>query len=415
MQRGILSSLDAKGGRVTTEALMKEISPAGDLSDAFRISFYRALRGLLKRGRICWDKEHGGHKSPYGQVSSRRKRILLIDVDSTILNLALAKISSYHKSQGNIVELQRGQNVASRLVDYDAVYISCVFTKSADTARKLARQFPKSVVHLGGSGVDLVTELPLEIERMKADNSIYYDIYPETKYTNYGFFVRGCIRKCTFCVVPIKERGIHVVADLYDVWDGKAKKIVAFDNNILAAPNHFRLIAEQVMKEKLSLDMNQGMDIRLVNEENAKILAGLKFDPYMRFSWDSIKTEKAVLKGIEILKANGALKYPAFWYVLIGFDSDFEEDLYRINTLRELGQKCFAMRYNGNTEIMKDKKYDYLVNWTNGKMHYWSRTFEEYVAGKENGLQKRMAAENKKKKMIEEKQGNELLKFSEVA
>ena len=241
MQRDILSSLEAQGGRATTEALMKDISPACDWNDAFRISFYRALRGLQKRGRIWWNKEHGGPKSAYGLVSSRRKRILLIDVDSTILNLALAKISSYHKSLGNIVELQKGQNVASRLVEYDEVYISCIFTKSADAAKRLAKQFPNSVVHLGGSGVDLVTKLPPEIESLKPDNSIYHDIYPETKYTSYGFATRGCIRKCPFCIVPTKEGKIHPVGDLYSVWNREAghTHVVLLDNNILALPDHF--------------------------------------------------------------------------------------------------------------------------------------------------------------------------------
>lgn len=414
MQRNVLTTLGRQGGRATTEALMREISPGREVSEAFRTSFYRALRGLEKRGGIWWDKKHGSPKSSYGIVSSRRKRILLIDVDSTILNIALAKISSYHKSLGDIVELQKGQNVASRLVDYDEVYISCVFTESADAARRLAKQFPNSNVHLGGSGVDLITKLSPEIESLKPDNSIYHDIYPETRYTNYGFFSRGCIRKCPFCIVPIKEHSIRPVGDLYSIWDGKAKCIVALDNNILAAPKHFKFVASQLEKENLKIDFNQSLDIRLVNEENAKILAGLKFDPYLRFSWDNIKTEAAVRRGIQILKDAGALRHPAVFDVLIGFDSTFEEDLYRANVLRELGMKCFMMRYNGNTEIMKEKRYNYLVNWCNGKMHWWSRSFDEYVAGKENGLQKRMAAENKKKKMIAGKHGANLLNYSEV-
>jgi hypothetical protein len=89
----------------------------------------------------------------------------------------------------------------------------------------------------------------------------------------------------------------------------------------------------------------------LVTEENAKILAGLRFDPYMRFSWDNIKTESQVLRGLQFLKDAG-MKNPAVFDVLIGFDSTFEEDLYRVNTLRSLGQKAFLMQYNGNKEIM---------------------------------------------------------------
>ena len=172
----------------------------------------------------------------------------------------------------------------SRLVEYDEVYISCIFTKSADTAKRLAKQFPNSIVHLGGSGVDLVTKLPPEIESLKPDNSIYHDIYPETKYTSYGFATRGCIRKCPFCIVPTKEGKIHPVGDLYSVWNKEAghTHVVLLDNNILALPDNFEKVADQILQESLTLDINQGMDIRLVNPDNAAIIKKLKLQPYPR-------------------------------------------------------------------------------------------------------------------------------------
>jgi len=206
MQRGILSSLEAQGGRATTEAIMKAISPACDWNDAFRISFYRALRGLQKRGRIWWDKEHGGPKSAYGLVSSRKRRVLLIDVDSIIPNLAIMKLSAYHKAKGDTVLLQRGLTVASRLDKWDVVHISCVYTKHEPETRSLAKQFPDSEVHLGGSGVDLKSALPNEIEHIMPDYSIYHEIFPETKFTSYGFTQRGCPRSCPWCIVHEKGR-----------------------------------------------------------------------------------------------------------------------------------------------------------------------------------------------------------------
>lgn len=342
------------------------------------------------------------------------RKVLLCDIDSTMLNLALAKISAYHKQKGDVVTLMRGTNTGARLdnwiVPWDDVYISCIFPKNKEISEQLAVQFPESNVYIGGTGIDLSTVLPTEIDKMMPDNSIYHSIYPETKYISYGFTMRGCIRNCQFCVVREKEGNAHPVGDLYDVWnkDTGHTKVVLFDNNILALPDHFALVASQIKKENLRIDWNQSLDIRLVNEENAKILAGLKFDPYLRFSWDNIKTEAAVRRGIQILKDAGALRHPAVFDVLIGFDSTFEEDLYRANVLRELGMKCFMMRYNGNTEIMKEKRYNYLVNWCNGKMHWWSRSFDEYVAGKENGLQKRMAAENKYKRIAKKYNGSEL-------
>jgi hypothetical protein len=238
MQRDILSSLDAKDGRATTEALMKDISPACYWSDAFRISFYRALNGLIRRCLIQWHKAHGGPKSQYGMVFRRRRRVLLIDVDSVIPNIALAKISAYHKSHGDSVTFIKGLNPASKLDNWsdpwDEVYISCVFARNKDAAMALAKQFPNSEVNIGGTGIDLVTELPPEIERMMPDNSIYHEIYPKTRYTSFGFTMRGCLRQCPFCVVPKKEGKAHPVADIYDIWNKEAEHthLVLFDNNI---------------------------------------------------------------------------------------------------------------------------------------------------------------------------------------
>jgi hypothetical protein len=391
---------------------MKEISPSYDSDAAFISSFYRALSGLLKKELIHWNKAHGGPKSPSGLVSNRKKNVLLIDADSQIPNLALAKISAYHKKQGDSVTLLRGLNTASKLDNWDEVYISCIFTKNGDAARGLARQFPGSEVHIGGTGIDLVTELPPEIESQMPDNSIYHEIYPESKYTSYGFTMRGCIRSCSFCVVREKEGYAHPVCDLYGVWNKEAghTKVTLFDNNILALPEHFELVASQIKKEGLRVDWNQSLDIRLVTEENAKILAGLRFDPYMRFAFDSIKSESQVRRGLQFLKDAG-VRTPAVFDVLIGFDSTFEEDLYRVNTLRSLGQKAFLMRYNSNKEIMKEKRYAYLIIWCNARMHYWTRDFDSYVAGRENGLQKKISTENKKKKKLNNVLEADILKF----
>jgi len=410
MQRDILSSLGDQGGRATTEALMRVITPGRDVSEAFRTSFYRALRGLEKRGRIRWNKKHGSPKSSYGLVSSRRKHVLLIDVDSTILNVALAKISSYHKSLGDIVELQKGQNVASRLVGYDEVYISCVFTESADAARRLAKQFPNSNVHLGGSGVDLETKLPPEIESLKPDNSIYHDIYPETRYTSYGFTARGCLRHCDFCIVHDKEGKIHPVGDIYSFWDKEAGHTHLFilDNNPFALPDHFRLIASQIIKEGLQVNFQSGFDIRLLTDEFAQIIKKLHIhEP--TFAWDNTKDEDAVMSGIEILQRNGIRR--SNFYVLAGFKTEFEDALYRTNTLRELGQRVYVMPYDKGNLFKRDKRYQYLRSWANARMIFATNTFDEYVGSFENGERSKISACRREKASLGTKLGANLLEF----
>jgi hypothetical protein len=338
------------------------------------------------------------------------KKILLIDADSTIINIALAKISTYHKKRGDDVTLMQGMNSESKIDNWldrnwDEVYISCIFTKNKEVVIELSKQFPNSVVHLGGTGIDLVTELPTEIDNSKIDNSIYYDIYPETKDTCYGFFTRGCIRKCEFCFVPKKEGKVRPVADLYDIWDGKAKRIIALDNNILALPKHFEKIANQIIDEKLSIEFNQGLDIRLITDENAILLKKLKVsDP--KFAWDDVRTESAVIKGIDTLKRHGINR--SVFYVLIGFNSTFEEDLYRLNKLREMGQRAYVMPFDKENLFKKDERYQKLSNWANARMVFASATFEEYING---NCKSYYSMENKKKNALKETIGKDILEF----
>ena len=107
--------------------------------------------------------------------------VLLVDVDSKIPNLALMKISAWHKAQGD--------NVGFAIENPDKVYISCVFKKNAGQAKGIARFYPSAEIDIGGSGIDLKKGLPEEIEMIKPD----YDLYPSTYSQDYT--TRGCGRK----------------------------------------------------------------------------------------------------------------------------------------------------------------------------------------------------------------------------
>lgn len=303
------------------------------------------------------------------------KNILLLDVDSTIPNLALMKISAWEKKQGNKTVLVRGIHPETSLNKWidpcSKVYISCVFQKNKDDAIRMSKQFSECEVHLGGSGVDLTTTLPDEIERMMPD----YDLYPECDYSM-GYTTRGCIRKCPFCIVPTKEGSIRAVADIYQFWDRRHKKIVFLDNNIFALPEHFKLIANQVIKEGLQSDWNQGLDIRLLDDEKAALLKKMRIQ-HVKFAWDDVKSEPFVRRGIEILKAHG-IKMATFYVLVGGLGSTFEDCLYRVNTLRELGQNCYVMPYN-KEELFQDRRYFYLSRWANARKVYHSCTYEEFV------------------------------------
>jgi len=290
-------------------------------------------------------------------------RVSLIDVDSKLPNLALMKISMYHK--------QKGDRVGLNISDPNQVYISCIFKKNRSQAIGISKFFT-CPVHLGGYGIN-DNQLPKEIEHITPDYDLYNCDY------SLGFTTRGCIRKCEFCIVPQKEGMIRANCDLYEFWNKKHKHIVLFDNNILALPNHFEKIASQLMDNNLTVDFNQGLDIRLVNDKNAEILSQLKIKPELRFAFDNIKIEKQVRKGIEILKSHNCKR--SMFYVLVGFDSTKEEDQRRLNIIKELDQRAYVMRYES---CYGKRWYNDLASWANQPQFFISMTFERFKECRSN-------------------------------
>lgn len=284
-------------------------------------------------------------------------KIGLIDVDSKIPNLALMKISQYHKTKGDQVEFY------NPMFKYDKIYMSKIFNFTPDYKYVLNAE----EVIKGGTGYDLKTELPDEIEHQRPD----YSLYPKNEYAM-GFCTRGCIRNCPFCVVPKKEGKIRAVADIYDFWEGQ-DKLMLLDNNLTAHREHFKKILNQLIKEKIKVDFSQGLDIRLISDEQAKLLSKVKLYKQIHFAFDDIKIEKAVRRGIKCLNDNGVKSYKLMFYVLIGFNSTPEEDLYRVELLRDLGVDPFVMPYDKSDPYQRN-----FARWVNHKAIFKSVKWEDY-------------------------------------
>jgi hypothetical protein len=168
----------------------------------------------------------------------------LIDVDShNFPNLALMKISAYHKNCGDHVEWWNG------LKHYDRVYQSKVFTDLYSTDNEYCIMADEVIK--GGTGYDLKNELPYEIEHQYPD----YDLY-QIKDKAYGFLTRGCPRHCPFCIVSEKEGNTHTVADLDEWWRGQ-KEILLMDSNITASKDCERLF-NQLIDSKAIINFEGG-------------------------------------------------------------------------------------------------------------------------------------------------------------
>ena len=281
-------------------------------------------------------------------------KILLLDIDSKIPNLALKKIEKYHLDRGD--EVIWNNELFYTIAD--KTYVSCIFSWNVGKTNEFIR------ADIGGSGYDIKKQLPPEIDKINP-------------HINIGFTTRGCIRKCPFCIVPEKEGTIRIEGDIYDIWDKKSKDIILLDNNILALFKHFKLICEQIKKEKLRVDFNQGLDCRLLNEKNIKLLKSISHIEY-RFSFDSMELKPIVEKSINLLKENGINR--CNWYVLVGFNTTFEEDLERLNFLRNRNQNAYVQRYNFTT----DKKYIPLARWVNQHHIFQGMTWEQFINRPEN-------------------------------
>ena len=286
-------------------------------------------------------------------------KIGLIDVDSHHFpNLALMRLSAWHKAQGDTVEW-----VEPMYWDYDRVYLSKIFTFTPDTDRT----FPCEVVK-GGTGYDVRSRLPAEVERSTAMD---YSLYPQYDFS-IQFFSRGCIRHCPFCIVHDKEGAIHPVEPLQ--LNPNGKHIEVLDNNFFANPE-WKSAVDYLLATKQKVNLH-GVDIRIMNEEQAYWLNKLPLYRRIHIAWD--------LPQIDLTdKLREVIRYIKPWklmcYVLVGFNSTIDQDLYRIERLRELGITPYVMPYRDFGNKTKPSQYAKdLAQYVNKQMIFTSCKFEDF-------------------------------------
>lgn len=309
------------------------------------------------------------------------KRIGLIDVDGTgrFPNIALMKISAWHKRNGDAVEWYDPMFAGH----FDTVYLSKVFSFTPDY------EFPIDADEIikGGSGYCISlengkeifdesknTNLPYEIEHIYPD----YSIYPElTQDTAFGFLTRGCPRGCDFCIVGKKEGRCSVkVADLSEFWNGQ-RKIVLCDPNILACKD-WRELLQQLIDSGAEIDFNQGLDIRLMTEEKARLLNQIKIKE-IHFAWDRYQDKEKILPKLKLFASitkHSPNAHKAIVYTIVNFDTTIEQDLERIYTLRDLGYWPYVMIYD---KEHCQRVYKNMQRWVNNRFIFAKcKRFEDY-------------------------------------
>jgi hypothetical protein len=300
-------------------------------------------------------------------------KVGLYDVDSTIPNLALMKLSAFHKEQGDDVVFYLPIMDADR---FDKVYASAIFKDSPDDDLSDHSNLNPERMEVGGSGWDLHKNLPSAVERMPPDYSLYGYKH------NLGFAMRGCRFRCSFCDVPEKEGRPKAHNTIPELWTQRASNfLVLLDNDFFGNPQWRERTAE-IRALDLKVCFSQGLKIRIITDEQCAALASVRFWNLNRtrrqvyFAWDRFRDEKLIDAGIARVLNAGIKAWQMAFYILIGFDTTPEQDYYRVMKIRSLGADPYAMPYRKSDPYQKR-----FARWVNHRAIFNTVPWEDYRTG----------------------------------
>lgn len=288
-------------------------------------------------------------------------KIALVDVDghSGFPNLALMRLSAWHKAQGDDVEWWSG------FTHYDRAYLSKVFTFTPD----FDTMTDADEIITGGTGYKDYSSLPPEVEAVSPD----YSIYPHFQRA-IGFLTRGCTRRCEWCIVPRKEGNIRPAATWQEIKRPDSRELVFLDNNVLASGHGLEQI-EQMGHEKVWVDFNQGLDARLITSKVAELLAGLHWIRFVRMSCDTSTMLPVMEQAVAYLLEAGVARSRLWAYVLVQDAADAHR---RVLALEKMGVLPFAQPYrdfDGGEPTYEQKAF---ARWVNIRSVHNSCTWENY-------------------------------------
>lgn len=315
-----------------------------------------------------------------------QQKILIVDVDSKIPNLALMRASSYHKEAGDSVEFRslglsyypHNKHKMINVEGYDRVYISVVFRTNKNKFTIIGR----SEVIIGGTGWDLKSRMPPHIESRKPD----YSIYPNCD-RSYGFLTRGCIRNCYFCVVPEKEGLIRRDESFDEII--RHNKVDFLDNNILAYKGHKELLQE-IIDRGIRCRFFQGLDERLITEENAKLLSQIRYIGEYIFAFDDIKDEKLIMDKLKILKKYISKDWKLKFYIYCHPDMDMRKDVvYRVEWCKKNKVLPYLMRDISCWESGNNEFYTDLAAYCNQPSVFKKLSFDQFMVKRTKNIDRR--------------------------
>ncbi len=326
-------------------------------------------KGIIKK----WD---------LSKLPQKQLKIFLVEPNyyTTYPPLGLLKLAAYHRNRGDKIELMRvngKKRIDPKKREPDLIYVTSLFTWAWDKVWEVIRyyrfHFPKSKIILGGiyasilpdhaalSGAHIIhVGLIDELEEILPA----YDLIPEWK-TSIFFASRGCVRRCSFCIVPKLEGRIKSqMSNLSKFVSPKHKQAILWDNNILATPN-FEKIAKELIELKIWVDFNQGLDARLVNYDNAVLLKQIK-QKMLHLAYDKKAAKHGVKKAIDILKETGFRGKRIIFYTLYNHRDDPDDFFRRVKELLLWGVVSYPMRFEPLNSLQKNQYVS--PNWSKDEL-----------------------------------------------
>ena len=328
------------------------------------------------------------------------EHVRITHIDGKFPNLALMKLSAWHKAQGHTVHFTKQTRRSMDEPDYAKVYGSAIFTFSRPRVEDFQKQFPGAIV--GGTwnqdewvnGVE-----PITVETMIGHEYEHYDysLYPNFD-ASIGFTQRGCRLRCDFCCVPKKEGRPRPVSTVPELWRGPGfpKHLHLLDNDFFGQPRAaWQARIEEMITGGFRVCMNQGINLRLIDDEGARAWAAVPYydDSFkvrrLYTAWDNLKDERIFMRGVERLEKAGIPPHHLMVYMLVGFDPEetWQRLFYRFNKMVALGIRPYPMVFNAqkhkklpldgiNTNIEKKTIGDFQ-RWVIRKSYNFI-PFEEY-------------------------------------
>ena len=358
------------------------------------------------------------------------RRIGIVDADlldggTRHPNLVCLKLAGWYRSNGDAVELiDNWEKILSQSMEYDHIFIAKVFDFTRIPEIVLA--YPN--VSYGGTGFKdsfiafpaggnnapaetverpgVIMTLPNEIEH----HMPYYHLYDgfvkaeidrgikPIKYKDYrdfsiGFATRGCFRQCAFCVNE-NSRGVRFHSHIKEWMDPSRRMIYLWDDNILAFnydpdyPNYnWRNVFEELAETGKRFQFRQGMDVRLMTDEKAEVLSKAHYYGDYIFAFDHPEEREQIERGLNCWREHNH-KIPKL-YVLVGWDSQDQNDIESAFMRIEVLMKHRALPYIMRHEFYKKSKYRgtyiNLARWCNQPSFFKKKSYREYcLANGEN-------------------------------